>query len=374
MKRMIDFLLFLVGIQRQEKIEKIANDYRPSVSVLIPAYNEEKTIEATIKSIQAQTYPISEIIVVDDSSTDRTGEIAKNLGVKVVRTPKNSGTKVRAQNFGLQFVETEVVVTVDADTILDPKAIELILPALADGKTLSVCGFVIPQELRTFWEKARLIQYLYYIGLPKSAQAHWGVPIVSSGCFSAFNTQLLKEMKGFPEKTMAEDMMLTWKAHLEGKKVKFIPEAVCYPKDPSNWRQYKAQMLRWNRGFLECIKEYKLALRHNFRLFFFVAWYLFSGILTPFLWISFFAYLIWFLFSHPQGTVFLLVFWGLLLEMTIVFFTVLLGGVKYKCLKPALLYFPFYWAISPIDAYLFCNALIQEWVLGRTLQKWEKGH
>jgi biofilm PGA synthesis N-glycosyltransferase PgaC len=365
------FLLFLFGIRKKEE----KREYRPKVTVLIPAFNEEKTIAQTILSIKAQTYPVEEIIVVDDGSTDKTGEIAKSLGARVVRTPKNTGTKAKAQNFGLQFVQTEVVITVDADTVLKEDAIEKILPALSDGETFSACGFVLPQKRRTFWERARYIQYLYFIGLPKNTQDFWGVPLVSSGCFSAYNTKMLKEVGGFPEGTIVEDMVLTWQAHLEKKKTKLVPQAVCYPKDPENWHQYKAQMLRWNRGFLQAISVFGLKLLKNPRLAFFSWWYLISGILNLFLWVFFFGYLVWILwqkryFVYP----FYLLFFGMILEAIIVLIVVILNAKRTRTLKEALLDFPLYWFISPIDSYLFFLSLWKEWIRGQKLVVWEKGH
>ena len=373
MKRMIDFLLFLVGIRRKKKSSQ---SFKPLVTVLIPAYNEEETIGDTILSVQSQSYPIKEIIVIDDCSSDRTGEIARALDVKVIRIPKNSGTKSKAQNFCLRFVETDLVATIDADTILDSKAMELIISALDDQEVLSACGFVIPQKIRTFWEKCRLVQYLYYIGLNKSAQAHLGIPLVSSGCFSIFNTKMLKEMGGFPEGTIVEDMALTWRAHLEKKQIKFVPQAVCYPKDPSNWKQYKSQVMRWNRGFLQCVGKYKLSLIKNPRLAFFVFLYLLSGFLQP-LFLGFFIwYIIWFFSTNAyQGEIlFILPFFGLLLEMSIVFSVILIAGIRYKYLKLALISFPYYWLIAPVDTYLFVSAVFQEWIFGKKLENWEKGH
>lgn len=371
-KGLVSFFLFLIGKKPKEKIK----EYKPTVSVLIPAFNEEKTIGDTIKSIKKQTYPIAEIIVIDDASTDKTAEIAQNLGAKVVKTPKNSGTKAKAQNFGLQFVNGEVVVTVDADTILAPSAIEKILPALSDGKTISACGFVLPQQRKTFWERARTVQYLYFIGLNKKAQEHWEVPLVSSGCFSAFNAKLLKEIGGFPEGTIVEDMVLTWRAHLAKKKVKLVPDAVCYPKDPENWKQYKSQMLRWNRGFLQSISYFGFSLFKNPRLAFFVFWYLLSGIINPFLWIYFVWYGIQALrFNNSISTfLFFLLFFGLIFEGLIVFVVTLVNARKFSITKEAIVNYPFYWLISPIDAYLWLVSLFKEWVLRQKLAVWEKGH
>lgn len=373
LERLGSLLLFVLGMNHKEKA---AAGYRPLVTVMIPAYNEEAVIANTIASVQAQTYPVSRVVVVDDCSTDRTGEIAKGLGVEVIRTPANTGTKSKAQNYALESVETDVVVTVDADTVLDQRAIELVIPELADGKTLSVCGFVIPQMIRTFWERARLVQYLYYIGLNKSAQTHWRIPLVSSGCFSAFSTKMLKEMGGFPEGTIVEDMALTWRGHIEHKRTKFVPRAVCYPKDPSNWTQYKAQVMRWNRGFLQCVKMYGLGLAKNVRLALFVGWYLLSGIINPFLWIFFAWYLAWIFKAGPAQPqlLFFLPFFGLITEMMIVFIVVFTMGIRYNRLGLALISLPHYWLTAPVDSFLFLNALIQEWVLGRRLQLWEKGH
>jgi len=365
-------LLFLLGIKEKER----KREYRPRVTVLIPAFNEEKTIADTILSIKAQTYPIEEIIVVDDGSTDKTGEIAKSLGAKVVRTPRNTGTKARAQNFGLQFVKTEVVVMVDADTVLKEDAIEKILPALSDGETFSACGFVLPQKRRTFWERARHVQYLYFIGLPKNTQNFLGVPLVSSGCFSAYNTKMLKEEGGFPEGTIAEDMVLTWQAHLKKKKIKLVSQAICYTKDPENWHQYKAQMLRWYRGFLQSLALFRFKLAKNPKVAFFAWWYLVSGILNIFLWPFFVGYTFWFfwqkLFLHPLW--FSLLYWGILTEVTIVLFVVIINGVRTKTLKEAIVNFPLYWTISPIDSFLFALSVWKEWIRGQKLVVWEKGH
>ncbi|MFM2374784.1 MAG: hypothetical protein RLZZ234_779, partial [Candidatus Parcubacteria bacterium] len=83
--------------------------HQPTVTVLVPAYNEEASIAKTIESILAQTYPVAEIIVIDDHSSDRTSEIASSFpGVVVVRTAKNQGTKAQAQNYVLHRITTEL--------------------------------------------------------------------------------------------------------------------------------------------------------------------------------------------------------------------------------------------------------------------------
>lgn len=360
---------FLVGFP--QKIP-ISQNKKPLVTVLIPAFNEEKVVGDTIKSIQVQTYPIERIIVIDDSSQDKTAEIAEKLGVEVVRTPCNTGSKAKALNFGANFVNTDIFINVDADTILDPKAIEILIDALNNEETFCASGFVIPQSRRNFWERARLVQYLYYLLIHKTAQIHWDSSLVSSGCFSAIKMSMFKELGGFPIGSIAEDMALTWKAHLEGKKVKFIPQAVCYPKDPANWKQYRSQVTRWYRGFLQCIKDNKTKLNKKLSLAAFVFWYLFTGISYPF----FLAIFIYGLISRfwEMGSMFIFLFTGISFEICVVAAAAIIGGLHYHCLKEAILGLPFYWMVGPLDSCLFLKSVVEEWVLGRRLKIWEKGH
>jgi poly-beta-1,6-N-acetyl-D-glucosamine synthase len=384
-------VLFLLGARRKDN-PKIIENFRPTVTVLIPAYNEELTIGSTIDSIKKQTYPIKKILVVDDCSTDQTGVLARvqlsfkadnNLHwtqiianatqVDVVTTKKNTGAKSEAQNYGLNYVSTDVVVMVDADTLLDPKAIEYLIPALADGKTLSACGFVIPQETRTFWERARLIEYLNGLGLFKNAQENMETILVSSGCFSAFNVKLLNKIGRLPVGNIAEDMALTWRALIEGYKIKYISEAMCYPKDPENWKQFKGQVLRWYRGFFQCVSMIKGDFFKNKRLAFFITLYLIIGSLSLFLWITFLFFLATGLLfgSNSFGIFYILFFFS---ELIISFMAVVISGIKCHCLKKALINYPCLIIVSPINSCLFLYSLYLEWIVGKKLNYWEKGH
>src|SRR4051794_23556170 len=102
------------------------------LTVIVPAHNEVASIGDTIRSLQTQTCPAREIIVVDDCSTDGTGEVARALGVTVLRPPANTGSKAGAQTFALAYVETELVMAVDADTTLAPDAVGTLLRAMGE--------------------------------------------------------------------------------------------------------------------------------------------------------------------------------------------------------------------------------------------------
>jgi biofilm PGA synthesis N-glycosyltransferase PgaC len=119
------------------------------VTVIIPTFNEAATLADTVRSLRAQTVRPSEIIVVDDCSTDGTGEVARRLGATVIRPPRNTGSKAGAQTAALDRVRTPLTIAIDADTVLAPDAIERLLVAFEDPKVAAACGFVLPRTRRT---------------------------------------------------------------------------------------------------------------------------------------------------------------------------------------------------------------------------------
>ncbi len=338
------------------------------VTVLIPAYNEVAHIGATIRSLKKQTRLPDRILVVDDCSSDGTGVLARQLGVDVIRTLSNTGTKAQAQNYALQFIRSAVVVTIDADTTLAVDALERIIRPLSDPAVASVCGFVIPQRIKTVWERMRYIQYLWGISVIKETQSNWGTPLVSSGCFSAYRTGVLKSFGGFPYRSMVEDMDLTWLQLEQGYRVVLVPEARCYPRDPHNFRTYYNQLSRWLRGFLQVIRLHKWSMFKRFGLIFNVAWGFAEGSLYPI--IALLA--IFNAFTKPTALRLFLLF--TLINMGIVTFFSVLEARKEGKAWLALTSLPFYFLFSPVNAYIFWESLVLEWFLGRSLTEWKKGH
>src|SRR5450759_350699 len=224
------------------------------VTVIIPAYNEAESIGDTIRSLQAQTLRPEKMLVVDDCSSDDTAAVARSMGVSVIRPPVNTGSKAGAQNFALAGVKTRCTMAIDADTALAPDAIEKLLPALDAPGVAAACGFVIPRSVRTVWERGRYIEYLFAFTFYKQVQDYYGKPGISSGCFSVYRTDVLKECGGWPSRTVAEDMDLTWTFYENGYHVRFIPEAVCYPIEPHDFCFMSKQLQRWSHGFIQNVK------------------------------------------------------------------------------------------------------------------------
>lgn len=223
------------------------------VTVVIPAYNEATCIADTIRALQASTYPIK-IVVVDDCSSDDTGDIARSLGVTVLRPEKNNGTKSRALNYALPFVDTEIFICVDADTVVEPTAIEAMLPYFNDEKVGIVSGYVMTQRDHNVWESGRQGEYIYGQAIYKNAQNHINCILVASGCFSAMRTELLRSFGGYKERSIAEDMDLTWEFIEAGYTVKFATKAICRVIDPYTGKMFYNQVSRWYRGYFQCIR------------------------------------------------------------------------------------------------------------------------
>jgi len=225
-----------------------------ALTVLVPAYNEAASVADTIRSLQQQTRPPEEIIVIDDCSTDGTGEVARALGVKVVRPPANTGSKAGAQNFGLTHVRTELCMAIDADTVLAPDGVEKIVAAVEGSTVAAASGFVLPRYVRTIWERGRYIEYLFAFTFFKQIQDYYERPLISSGCFSIYRCDVLRQVGGWPVRTMAEDMDLTWSLYQLGYGVRFVPEAVCYPIEPHNFHFMSCQLRRWSHGFIQNVR------------------------------------------------------------------------------------------------------------------------
>ena len=218
-----------LAVEIEEEQSLTAAPDKPRVaalSVIVPAYNEAASIADTIRSLQAQTLAPAEIIVVDDCSTDGTGDVARSLGVKVLRPLGNTGSKAGAQNFALVHAGNPWVMAIDADTALAPDAIEKLASAFDDDNVVAACGFVLPRHVRTVWERGRYIEYLFAFTFYKQVQDYHKRPLISSGCFSMYRTHALRECGGWSTRTLAEDMDLTWSFYEAGRRVRFVPESV----------------------------------------------------------------------------------------------------------------------------------------------------
>lgn len=340
---------------------------RPGITVIVPAYNEAASIADTVRSLQRQTVAIDEIIVVDDCSTDGTFEAASACGVRVIRPPHNTGSKAGAQNYALQGVETELTMAIDADTTLATDAIEKLRRALDDDeKVVAACGFVVPRHVRSTWERGRYIEYLFAFTFFKPVQDFYGRPLISSGCFSIYRTEALRAQGGWPTRTLAEDMDLTWSFYEAGHAVRFVRDAVCYPIEPHNFEYMGKQLKRWSHGFVQNVMlHWRGILRVG---------YLRSAVGVT-LWdatVASFAYLFLVpLLAILVNPLFLL---GYLIDLPAVMVPVVIGGIRRRELGRALASLPAFLVLRMVNSVFFMRAVWSEVIRRRRFAVYEKGH
>lgn len=337
------------------------------VTVIVPAFNEAPSIGDTVRSIQAQTVPPHEIIVVDDCSTDGTGAVARALGVRVVRPRTNTGSKAGAQTFALRFVRTSLTVAIDADTVLAPDALERLLPALDRPGVAAACGFVLPRRVRSLWERGRYIEYLFAFIYYKRVQECYGRPLISSGCFSMYQTAALRAQGGWSTRTLAEDMDLTWSLYQAGHQVRFIPEAVCYPIEPRTFKLLGTQLRRWSHGFVQNVKLHWRGLL--------TVPYLRSAVAISF-WDATVAAALYLVLLPILAVVFASpwVLLGYVIDAPAVLVPVVVGAVQRRELGRALASVPAFFVLRTVNALFFLRAVWVELVLGRSFRIYEKGH
>ena len=339
--------------------------FAEQLTVIVPAYNEAASIADTVNSLRAQSQPPTRIVVVDDCSTDDTGQVAASLGVEVLRPPANTGSKAGAQTFALRNITTSYVMAIDADTVLAPDAIERLSGAFDDPEVAAASGLVLPRHVRSLWERGRYVEYLYSFTFPKQVQDAYGKPLIASGCFAAYRTSILCAVGGWSSRTMAEDMDLTWTLYERDWKVRFMPEALCYPIEPHDWEFLGKQLRRWSHGFVQNVR---LHWRGILPLRFFrsiVAIAAFDAVFAPILT----------LLVLPLLAIFVTA-WYLLayvIDLPVVVIPVLLAARRRRETGLAMASLPCFFVIRLANCWFMLRAVFNE-ARGRRLSLYEKGH
>jgi biofilm PGA synthesis N-glycosyltransferase PgaC len=340
------------------------------IAIIVPAYNEEASIAITLTSLLEQTTPPEKIIVVDDFSSDRTGEIARSFpGVTVIRPPKNTGSKAGAQNFALPFVKTTYVSAVDADTTLDNDAIEKMIQFLqSDPKVVAACTFVLPKKVKTLWERGRFIEYLFAFEFFKRVQDWYGKPLICSGCFSVYKTNEIMSAGGWSTRTLAEDMDLTWSFYEKGKAVRFNNDVFCYPIEPETFNIMAKQLKRWSHGWFQNFKLHWKGVRRIPVLREFILMGLLDALLGSMLFLVV-APLLAIVFQNP-----VLYAYAVGADVAFIVIPVAWRGYRMGMLKKVLGSIPSFLVLRLVNSFFFMRACISEMILKKSFTTYEKGH
>ncbi len=229
----------------------------PSISILIPAYNEQEIVLETICSALGQDYPDFEVIVIDDGSTDRTPELVATTAARLIRHETNRG-KAAALNTGLRVARGEVIVTCDADSYFEPDAIRHLVAPLADPRNGGVAGRLRLLRTDGVIRAFQAIEYDYSQAVYKGAQDAIGRSVlVAPGPVSAYRADVLRAVGGVSDDTLTEDLDLTWAVIRHGLRMAYEPRAVARTDAPRTDAELRRQRHRWIRGGIQSLRKHR---------------------------------------------------------------------------------------------------------------------
>ena len=235
--------------------------YAPHVSVLVPAYNEEQVLANCIEGLLNQTYQNYDIVIINDGSKDRTALIGERLAEiykeRIILINKDNGGKASALNYGLARASGEIVITVDADSILTPEAITYAVRAMRDPSIVAVCGNIKVANQDTLFGKHQAIEYFTGLNLQRRTFALLSCVQVISGALGAFRKDALISIGGYSSDTLVEDMDLTIALAKSGQTVGYADRAIAYTEAPERLSDFMKQRHRWMLGTFQILGKYK---------------------------------------------------------------------------------------------------------------------
>ena len=233
----------------------------PKISIIIPAYNEEKVIQHTIEAMIETKYPKKEIIFVDDGSTDKTLTIANQFKDKIKVLHKENGGKASALNYGIVYSTGEIVVIVDADTIIGRHSLKEIVKGFQVNEHVAAVAGNIKVRNKVNWlTKCQALEYITGIQIVRRAFDVFGSITIVPGALGAFKKSYLTEAGAYGKDTIVEDFDQTIKLLKAGLITQGSSKATAYTEAPNTFKDFFAQRKRWYRGNMQVLKRHADAL------------------------------------------------------------------------------------------------------------------
>ena len=235
----------------------------PHVAIVMPGFNEQDAIAASLRSLLSLDYPAGklELVAVDDGSTDGTLEAmravaSENARVRVIGFPENRGKRA-AMAAGIRATTAEIVAFVDSDSVLEPDALRVLVQGFHDPKVGAICGHADVLNVRETWlTRMQAVRYFVAFRVVKAAESIFNCVTCCSGCFSAYRREAIaphldwwenQSFLGIPS-TFGDDRSLT-NCVLRKWKVRYESQAVSHTAVPTGFRQFMKQQLRWKRSW-----------------------------------------------------------------------------------------------------------------------------
>lgn len=298
----------LYKMKRRNKLKnELLGEYYVPVTIVVPAYNEEVTIEASIRSLLSLEYKLYEIVIVDDGSRDQTSEVIRNAfhmqpisrpiqrkipcqpeeviyesyewKVPITLIRKKNGGKADALNMGINAAQYPYFICMDADSVLQYDSLEKIVrPVLEDGCVVAVGGVVRPcngaeihnGRVVSYHMPRKIVPCMQVLEYDRSFLAarilfdQFNGSIIISGAFGLFKKSAVVDVGGYDPNTMGEDMELVVKLHAycrENKipyRIRYATDAVCWTQAPEKLSDLCKQRRRWHIGLFQSMTKHRV--------------------------------------------------------------------------------------------------------------------
>ncbi len=290
-----------LAVRLLDRLPRTHSGFEPPVTILVPAYNEESTIAASVRSMLQLDYPELEIVVVNDGSRDDTLETLKRefalvaypeaywrrIEVKPIRgiyrstrfsnlrvLDKENGGKADALNAAINAARYPIVCGVDADSVLERESLRRVIApflldphVIASGGTVRIAngchvrdGFMesvgLPDRMLPLLQ---IVEYLRAFLFGRLGWAPLNAVLIVSGAFGVFRKEAVIGAGGYRTDTVGEDMELVVRLHRQHRlrglpyRIVFVPDPVCWTEAPESLRVLKSQRTRWQRGLAESL-------------------------------------------------------------------------------------------------------------------------
>ncbi len=274
---------------RAERLRRqaiVPGQYRPRVSVIIPAWNEAVGILGTVRSVLANAYPDIEVVIVNDGSTDDSDAVVRQFlqeqklaplhpSAKLRYTYKENGGKGTALNEGIRQATGEIILTVDADSALHPEAVERLVRYFEDPSVDAAVGNVKVAKNPTLIGLLQQLEYLFGFYF-KRAHSVLDAEYIFGGACAAFRKDATFVRLGlFDEANKTEDIEMSLRARYNGLTSVYMEDVICYTEGASSIQGLVNQRLRWKKGRFDTLARYRrmffsLDPKHNR----FLAWFI----------------------------------------------------------------------------------------------------
>ncbi len=260
--------VFLVYLDKRKEFGKVETPvertYEPFVSIIVPAFNEEKTILKTLHSIYALDYPMHkfEVIVVNDGSKDGTLEVVTSFGKGknnlIILSHENCG-KAASMNKALAVARGEYFACLDADSFVHPLTLRkmmYIFSSEKDEKLAIVTPAMKVYEPINILQRVQWLEYLVIILIARLSSEMDSL-YVAPGPFSVYRTSVIRKIGGFDSKNITEDQEIAYRIQKHHYRIKQCPDGYVYTTTPSTFKGFYRQRRRWYLGGMVCAAQYK---------------------------------------------------------------------------------------------------------------------